>query len=172
MKRVGLLMVVMALGSVNALAQDVVRFVPAAASAAGANDSFFVTDLRLFNPDPEETIAIHLAWLARDADNTDAEEIEIEVGPRRGVALDDVVFSLFGITGAGGIRLRSSNPFFATSRTYNQGGDSGTLVSSSPDHHRTRRWPTGFSCRSSTTPQIQVSGPMWASPTPTTSQWS
>ena len=137
MKRVGLLMVVMALGSVNALAQDVVRFVPAAASAAGANDSFFVTDLRLFNPDPEETIAIHLAWLARDADNTDAEEIEIEVGPRRGVALDDVVFSLFGITGAGGIRLRSSNPFFATSRTYNQGGDSGTfgqfIPGSSPD---------------------------------------
>ena len=126
------------LGSVGAFAQEVVRFIPAAASAAGANDSYFVTDVRLFNPDPNETITVHLAWLARDVDNSDAEEIQIEIGPRRGVALNDVVFSLFGLSGAGGIRLRSSNPFFATSRTYNQGGDSGTfgqfIPGSSPDH--------------------------------------
>lgn len=122
-----LVCVVVAMSFGIASAQEVVQFIPAAASAGGANDSFFVTDVRLFNPSPDETITVHLAWLRRDADNTDAEEQSVEVGPRRGLALDDVVAEVFGLEGAGGIRLRSDSEFRVTSRTYNVGGASGTF---------------------------------------------
>jgi hypothetical protein len=120
-----------------AAAQETVLFIPAAASAAGANDSFFVTDVRLFNPSPDESVTISLAWLRRNADNTGADEVAVEVGPRQGVALDDVVADTLGTSGAGGIRLRADRPFLATSRTYNAGGEQGTfgqfIPGSSPD---------------------------------------
>lgn len=136
MKRVVIFVTMIACAGVGA-AQEVEQFIPAAASAGGANNSFFVTDMRLFNPDPSDTITVQLAWLRRDANNTDAAELPVEIGPRRGVALDDVVAEIFGIEGAGGIRLRSANPFLVTSRTYNVGGDSGTfgqfIPGSSPD---------------------------------------
>jgi hypothetical protein len=126
----------MACGGIAA-AQDVIRYIPAAASAGGANNSFFVTDVRLYNPDPEESITVNLSWLRRDADNTEADEVPVEISPRRGVALDDVAATVFGIQGAGGIRLRSASPFVVTSRTYNVGGDAGTfgqfIPGSSPD---------------------------------------
>lgn len=108
-------------------AGETVRFFPAAASAVGAGDSFFVTDARIYNPDPEVTITVHLAYLERDQDNINAPEISVEVPPRTSLALDDIVQSVFGIEGAGGIRLRSDGIFFASSRTYNLGGDAGTF---------------------------------------------
>ncbi len=126
MKRAFMCILLIGFGGAAA-AQDVIRYIPAAASAAGAGDSFFVTDVRLFNPDPAETITVQLSWLRRDTDNTGAAEVPVEIGPRRGLALDDVVSGVFGIDGAGGIRLRSASPFLVTSRTYNQGGDSGTF---------------------------------------------
>ena len=127
-----------------AAAQDVVQFIPAAASAAGAGGSFFVTDARLFNPDPEETITVHLAWLRRNADNTNAVETPVQVGPRLGLALDDVVAEVFDIEGAGGIRLRSASPFLVTSRTYNIGGDSGTFGQFIPGSSPTEALASGI----------------------------
>lgn len=109
------------------VAAETVRFFPAAASAAGVGDSFFVTDARIFNPDPVVTITVHLAYLERDQDNINAPEIPVEVPPRTSLALDDIVQSVFGIEGAGGVRLRSDGPFLASSRTYNLGGDNGTF---------------------------------------------
>jgi len=109
------------------VAGETVRFFPAAANAAGAGDSFFVTDARIYNPDPEMTITVHLAYLERDQDNINAPEISVEVPPRTSLALDDIVQSVFGIEGVGGIRLRSDGLFFASSRTYNLGGDDGTF---------------------------------------------
>jgi len=109
------------------VAAETVRFFPAAASAAGAGDSFFVTDARIYNPDPETTITVHLAFLERNMNNTGAAEVAIEVPPRASLALDDIVQSVFGIEGAGGIRLRSDGLFFASSRTYNLGADAGTF---------------------------------------------
>jgi hypothetical protein len=106
---------------------DVIRFIPAAASAPGVGDSFFVTDVRIFNPDPDETITVHLAFLVRGENNTGASEVPVEVPPRGSVALDDILATVFDIEGAGGIRLRSDRLFHASSRTYNLGGDAGTF---------------------------------------------
>ncbi len=109
------------------VAAETIRFFPAAASAAGVGDSFFVTDARIFNPDPAVTITVYLTYLERDQDNTYAPEIPIEVPPRTSLALDDIVRSVFSTEGAGGIRLRSDWLFFASSRTYNLGGENGTF---------------------------------------------
>jgi PKD repeat protein len=108
-------------------AAEQVLIIPAAASAPGVGDAFFVTDVRLFNPDPSNTITVHLAYLRRNRDNTSAAEVSRTIGPRQGLALNDVVATVFGIEGAGGLRLRSDSPFFATSRTYNVGGEAGTF---------------------------------------------
>ena len=55
MKRGFVVLVMLATAGV-AVAQEFVQYIPAAASAAGANNSFFVTDVRLFNPNLDETI--------------------------------------------------------------------------------------------------------------------
>jgi len=113
--------------SKSGLADDVVRIFPGAASAAGVGDAFFVTDVRLFNPHPSESITVHLSFLDRDQDNSGAAEQPVTLPPRRGVAFDDVLSSFFGLANVvGGIRMRSDDAFYATSRTYNAGGESGT----------------------------------------------
>jgi len=119
-------MVLLASGAVTA--QEFIRILPGAASAQGSGDAFFVTDVRLFNPDPENTITVHLSFLDRDADNSGATEMSVDIQPRRGVAFNDVLSTFFGLSGAvGAVRMRSDAPIVATSRTYNVGGESGTF---------------------------------------------
>ncbi len=109
-------------------AQETTRFFAAAASANGANGTFWVTDARVFNPDPTETITVKIGFLRSDTDNSGLNEVELNVEARKAVALDDVVQSVLRVSGAGGIRLHSESPFFATSRTYNIGdGEAGTF---------------------------------------------
>lgn len=118
--------VLLASGAVTA--QEFIRILPGAASAQGSGDAFFVTDVRLFNPDPENTITVHLSFLDRDADNSGATEMSVDIQPRRGVAFNDVLSTFFGLSGAvGAVRMRSDAPIVATSRTYNVGGESGTF---------------------------------------------
>jgi hypothetical protein len=128
---------VLAVGVAAAQEQEYVQYIPAIASAPGVGDSFFVTDARVFNPDPVESITVQLAFLKHDANNVGVAEIPIDIGPRQGVALNDVVVSVFGLSGVGGLRLRSDSRFFATSRTYNVGGAEGTfgqfIPAQSPD---------------------------------------
>jgi len=122
------LALVLILGASWAAAQETSLFYSATASADGSNDTFWVTDARVFNPDTEASITVFLAFLASDTDNSDADEVEITVGPRQAVALNDLVGTLFELSGTGGVSLRSSSPFLATSRTYNTGdGTSGTF---------------------------------------------
>ncbi len=114
-------------------AQETTRFFAGAASTPGANSTFFVTDARVFNPDPAAAITVNLAFLAANADNTGATEVPVTIGPRQGAALDDLVAEALGRSGAGGVRLRSSRPFLATCRTYNIGdGTSGTFGQFTP----------------------------------------
>lgn len=119
--------VVLALAAGAAGAQETTRILPAAASAAGVGDSFFVTDVRLFNPSPTETITVRAAFLRRDRDNTGAGEVSVELPPRSAVRYGDVLADLLGVDGAGGVVFRSDRPFLATSRTFNAGGDAGTF---------------------------------------------
>ena len=112
---------------------ETVRIFPGAASASGVGDAYFVTDARLYNPDPSESITVHLAFLARDADNSGASEQAVTIPPRRGVAFNDIVGEFFGLSEvAGAIRMRSDDLFYATSRTYNVGGSEGTFGSFIP----------------------------------------
>jgi hypothetical protein len=103
------------------------RFVPAAASAVGAGGSFFVTDVRVFNPDPESPLTVSASLLRRDTDNSGAPQQVFEVASRSGVAFDDVLASLFGGDGTGGLVFEANRPFYVTTRTYNAGGDAGTF---------------------------------------------
>jgi hypothetical protein len=116
-----------------AVSSEVVRIFPGTASAPGKDDAFFVTDVRLYNPDPDDTITVYLSFLDRDANNNGATELPVEISPRQAAAYDDVLASLFGLSNAAGaIRMRSSSLFYATSRTYNEGGPDGTFGSFCP----------------------------------------
>ena len=121
------------LASGFASAQDVVRIFPGTASAKGAGDAFFVTDVRLYNSDSDRTITVMLSFLDRDKDNTGAVEFPVDILPRQGVAFNDVLATFFGLSEAtGAVRMRSSDLFYATSRTYNVGGEAGTFGSFIP----------------------------------------
>jgi Tol biopolymer transport system component len=116
-----------------AAVDDVVRIIPGAASAPGAGEAYFVTDVRIYNPDTESPITVFLSFLERGADNSRAAEMPVEIPLRRGVALNDILATFFGLTEAtGAIRMRSDREFFATSRTYNVGGEAGTFGSFIP----------------------------------------
>lgn len=133
MRKMFFAILVLVVGAGVAPAQEVVRIIAGTASAEGVGDSFFVTDVRLYNPDPENTITVHLSFLGRDVDSSGATEFPVEIPPRRGVALNDVLSTLFGLTNvSGSIRLRSDSPFLATSRTYNVGSEAGTFGSFIP----------------------------------------
>jgi Tol biopolymer transport system component len=112
---------------------DIVRIIPGAASAQGVNGAYFVTDVRIYNPSTDSSITVFLSVLERDADNSRADEVAVDISPRRGIALNDILTTTFGLTEAtGAIRMRSSADFLATSRTYNVGGDMGTFGSFIP----------------------------------------
>jgi hypothetical protein len=74
----------LAVGVTAAQEEEYVQYVPAIASAKGAGDSFFVTDVRIFNPHPVETITVQLAFLKHNANNLGVDEIAIDIGPRQG----------------------------------------------------------------------------------------
>ena len=112
---------------------DVVRIVPGAASASGVGDAHFVTDVRIYNPSTTSSITVFLSVLERNVDNSRADEVAVEISPRQGLALNDILATTFGLTEAtGAIRMRSNAEFYATSRTYNVGGDAGTFGSFIP----------------------------------------
>ncbi len=104
-----------------AAAQENVLYLPAAASTPGLNETFFLTDAVLFNPDPEQAVTVFLSWLPGGSDNSAASEVQVTVPPRRGVRLEDLVGQTLAAGGAGGVRMRGSGPFLAVSRTFNAG---------------------------------------------------
>ena len=132
MKKTVLSLMLMSVAGVAA-AQEVVRYFPGAASATGAEGAFFVTDVRLYNPDPSETITVFLSFLDRDVDNSNVPEMSVNIAPRSGEAFNDILASFFGLSEvAGAIRMRSDTLFYATSRTFNLGGAEGTFGSFIP----------------------------------------
>lgn len=109
---------------------------PAAASLPGVGESYFQTDVRLFNPDPDDPLQVGLEWLPRNQPNPDPLQVTVSVPPQQGIALDDVVAGTFGSIGAGAIRLVSDGLLLASSRTYDVGdetaGTFGQLVPAVP----------------------------------------
>ena len=132
MKKAAVLLTLLTLPGL-AFAQEVVRYFPGTASLTGAQGAFFVTDVRLYNPETSQNITVFLSFLDRDQDNSSVDEMSVNIAPRSGAAYNDILASFFGLSeAAGAIRMRSASPFYATSRTYNTGGADGTFGSFIP----------------------------------------
>lgn len=101
--------------------------IPAVGRAAGANGTYWRSDLRLFNAG-STTMSVTLRYLASGADNRNAQSIGVTILPMQTVVLADVL-SQFGIaSGSGALQLGwsgASGPVVA-SRTYTTIAGGGT----------------------------------------------
>lgn len=105
---------------------EVVRYVPSGARSPGLGGTYWTTSVTLFNPSPDRTLAVKVAFLPEGRDGRDAKEASVEVLPRRGLTVPDVVGGLLGASGRGGIRLRADGDLLAASRTSTPGASGGT----------------------------------------------
>ena len=93
----------------------------------GGSVGSFRTDTRIFNPSTTKDIQIQAYLLPiNNVDNTNVQPKTITVPKRSMAEYDDVVSSLFGSTGLGGIRLSSSDDFVSTQRVYSTAADGST----------------------------------------------
>jgi hypothetical protein len=112
-------------------------FIPAAAYAAGAQGSFFRTDLDLSNADAV-AVEYELWWLPRGEDNSEPTvSATFNLGAGRSVRYANVLGEVFGLEpdAFGALAIASSSPhLLAMSRTFNRPGDgaSGTYGQSIP----------------------------------------
>lgn len=105
---------------------ETVLWIPAAASNPGLNDTQWSTDLWLYSRVVDSPIDVFAAFLPDQAGSANPTEVTIQLPQRQVVEINDAVATLFGESRPGAIRLRSEQPFFAQSRTFNDGGDDGT----------------------------------------------
>jgi hypothetical protein len=107
--------------------------IPAAARAAGAGGSFFVTTADIHNPGVSDA-AIRLAWLPRNADNSSpVESSEFILGPGETRRFGDLVSEIFGLdegVGAAAV-LADTEGIEVMTRTFNRGAE-GTFGQSLP----------------------------------------
>jgi hypothetical protein len=85
--------------------------VTSAHASGGGND--YVTGLRIVNPNASAaTVDLYLLAASGDGsgDNSAAPKVTVTVGANSTLAIDDVLASKFGTTGAGGIRVVSTGP--------------------------------------------------------------
>ena len=135
----GLAAALVLLSSVSAIAQvhdvelEFVTLVPSASRTAGANDSFWSTDLEV-NNGGTETATFKLVWLPADTDNSLATQSTAFTLVAGEVArFEDVISSVFGIRKVNGALavISDSEYLFVFSRTYNL-SDTGTFGSAVP----------------------------------------
>jgi cytochrome c oxidase subunit 2 len=99
------------------------RYVPAVARGAGANGTFFRSDLRIVNLSASAA-SVDLTFLPSGTDNRSAQTVQLSVGARESRDVDDVVQSVFGVSaGIGALRASSAADLVVTSRTYTTSGD-------------------------------------------------
>jgi plastocyanin len=115
--RVAVVLSALILVSTAAVAKDVYLTI-------GGSVGNFRTDTRVFNPSATKTITIRAAFLeagseANHPDNNGVGEKTFTIAPRAMSVFDDVVSSLFQITGKlGAIRFVCEDDFVATQRIY------------------------------------------------------
>lgn len=121
-------------------------FVVAAASGAGANGTFFRTDLYVLNPSALLPAAVELTWLpSGGGDNSTQSPTLRQVAPGSQLVITDAVSSLFGAGGGGAIRIVSNLPLVVASRTATPapGGVSGGFGLGIPGVSRSRAVQSG-----------------------------
>jgi hypothetical protein len=109
-----------------AVAAQEVQWIPAAASNPGLQGTVWTTDLWLYSRVVDAPINVYAAFLPGQAGNESPTEITIVVPQETAVEINDAVATLFGESRPGAIRLRSEYPFWAQSKTTNDGGAAGS----------------------------------------------
>ncbi len=105
--------------------------ISAAARAAGAEDSLWRTDIRIFNP-TDTSMAVSFDYYRKGTNNGPQNSTSSTVGPSSILALDDAMMSAFGLESANGaVRISADEPVMVWSRTYNQSAN-GTYGQSIP----------------------------------------
>lgn len=103
------------------------RFIPAAARATGAANTYWVTDVAIANL-TGNVATCNLAYLVKNQQNSSPLNVSLvlEAGQQR--LVEDLFSSLFGLdAGNGALRITASHPDVkTTSRTYNAAGANGT----------------------------------------------
>jgi hypothetical protein len=139
-----------------ATATDDQLVVPAVANSAGSQGTSWRSDLELFNV-ADEPALLRVALLARNQDNSLPAAIELDLGPGAAARYNDVLQALFGLEGAGALRIVvESGRVMASSRTYNDSpaGTFGQLIPAvTPESFLDGRGPARLvQLSSSTTP--------------------
>jgi len=108
-------------------ANPVTRYVPAAARATGAANTYWVTDLAIANLTASPATC-NIAYLVKNRANPAPENRSFVLGPGEQLLLADVFGTAFGLEAANGaLRIVVSNQDVkVTSRTYNAAGAEGT----------------------------------------------
>lgn len=102
-------------------------WIPAAASNPGRHGTMWTTDLWIHSRVMDAPIEVSAAFFPDQAGTTAPEESVIELDAGEHVKISDAVATLFGENRPGAIRLRSTQPFFAQTRTANDGGMEGSF---------------------------------------------
>ncbi len=101
----------------------ILSFIPAVAKAAGAEDSYFLTDVDLNNTSSDMDVEYQLYWLPRGADNSEPTESErFTLAAGQSTRIEDVLGTVFGAepNAVGALAIGASSPYLiAMSRTYN-----------------------------------------------------
>lgn len=117
-----LLNLFLALAAFDAAAKNM--YIPVAGVARGANNTFFRTDVRIFNPSDTDTISVSVHFLPQGMDGSNISGRIVNVPPRQMAVLNNIVGDFFGFDPGwvGALRLDSdtdmSYEFMADSRTY------------------------------------------------------
>lgn len=102
-------------------------YIPVAGKVAGANNTFFRTDVRIFNPSATDDISVSIHFLPTGIDGSNIPGKLVTVPKRQMVVLDDIIGNFFAGTipegnAIGALRLDSdtdaSYEFVADSRIY------------------------------------------------------
>ncbi|HOC44809.1 MAG TPA: DNRLRE domain-containing protein [Thermoanaerobaculales bacterium] len=118
-------------------ALDTLYYLPAAAKSAGAQGSFFITDLDIQNGDAN-TATYQLLWLPRGADNSTPEaSASFNLAAGAAVRYSDVLGEVFGFDdgAVGALAIASdSRDLTLMSRTYNSPPAGGTFGQAIPGY--------------------------------------
>jgi hypothetical protein len=99
-------------------------YIPVAGVVAGANNTLFRTDVRIFNPSTQRDLGVTLHFLPQGMNGANISGRVVNVPKRQMVVLDNVVGNFFGMPSGsiGAIRIDSDEDFdydiVADSRTY------------------------------------------------------
>ncbi len=98
-------------------------YVPGAAHVAGAAGTNWRTDLEVHNPG-DLLVSYTLELLVRDQENGSPQSVDFNLSPRMSARYTDVLDGVFGLSGAGTVRVSPAvGELVVTARTYNDQPD-------------------------------------------------